>query len=89
MVRNKFILLIPFLLFGCATTEPTIKVVTQKVEIPVATACKTVTPTAPSFSFNSLSEENTIYEKSQIALSDLELHRSYEIELLAALKSCK
>lgn len=88
MLRNSLILLAALALYGCATTEPVIKTVIQRVEIPIPVACKVIIPTEPEFGFDKLKIEDTLYFKTQTVLSDRELHIAYEAELLAALKSC-
>ena len=70
-------------------TTPTIQTVVQKVEVPIAMPCVVEIPVTPDFNFDKLSQDNDIFEKTRAALADLQLHKSYETELLAALKSCK
>lgn len=88
-MKNIFICLPLIALGGCATTEPVIKTVVQRVEVPIAMPCATEIPQQPDFNFPKMTEENNIFEKTRAVLSDVELHNSYETELLAALKSCK
>jgi len=76
-------------LSGCATTEPTVKIVTQKVEVPVAMPCKEEVPIAPNYCFSKLNDTENIFDKTKCLLSDRQLSIGYEIELLAKLKACK
>jgi len=76
-------------LVGCATDQPVIKTVTQKVEIPVAIPCKTPTPPAPDFCFNKLTSQDDIFTDTKCLLSDRYKSQSYETDLKAALESCK
>lgn len=77
------------LIAGCGTTKPVITTVTQRVEVPVPVPCKVEMPARPDFNFEKLSEDLDIFEKVKAILADLRLHRSYEEELVIALKSCK
>ncbi len=89
-MQNKLIILASVLILSaCATTEPVVKVVTQKVEVPVAVPCKTEIPLSPTFNFSNLTIDKDLFEKSKAVLADRHLHIGYESELLAALKSCK
>lgn len=90
MYANKLFLLLPVLvLSGCALTEPVIRVVTQKVEVPVPVACKEEIPAVPEYCFANLLDETDIYDKTKCLLSDRNKSMGYEIELLAKLKACK
>ena len=86
---NKLFLISALLLTGCATTEPVIKVVTQRVEVPIAVACKEEIPPPPEYCFNNISPESDIYSFVQCLLSDRKLSHAQEIVLTAKLKSCK
>lgn len=74
---------------GCATTDPSIKVVTQKVEIPIAVPCKEELPAPPDYCFTKLTEQSDIFEKTKCLLSDRYLNLGYESELIAKLNACK
>ena len=76
-------------LAGCATDQPVIQTVTQKVEIPVAMPCKTPTPPAPDYCFNKLTSQDDIFTDTKCLLSDRYKSQAYEINLNAALDSCK
>lgn len=76
-------------LSGCALTEPVIKVVTQRVEVPVPVACKEEVPAAPDYCFSKLGQDSDIYDKTKCLLSDRNRSLGYETELLAKLKACK
>jgi hypothetical protein len=73
---------------GCASVpaEPT---QIQRSEVPIAIACKTETPTQPTYNIPHLKQSDNIFVKTKAILADIELHTAYEIELLAALTSCK
>jgi len=88
-MQNKLALILATLsLVGCATTDPVIKTVIQRVEIPIEVPCKATVPTMPTYNFDKLTIENDIYAKSQALLADRKLHLGYETELLSALNSC-
>jgi hypothetical protein len=88
MLRNKLILLSVVFLSACQTTQPGIKTVVQKVEVPVATPCKEVIPPAPAFNFDKLQPSNDIFVQVQVLDADRLLHQGYEEQLLAALNAC-
>ena len=70
------------LMTGCATTGkgPT-------AEIPIAVACKTADPDAPTYRFQP--PYKTVFEGTRDLMGDREAALAYEIQLRAALKSCK
>ena len=76
------------LLSACATTEPVINTVVQKVEVPIAVPCEVEVPVRPDFNFDKLTPEQDVFEKTRALLADRKLHLGYETELLAALNSC-
>lgn len=84
-------MLVAALLAGCQTipVAPVIQTVIQRVEIPIAVPCKEEIPLSPDFKFGQLTIEDDIFIKSQIILSDRQLHLGYEKELLAALEACR
>ena len=86
---SKLFLVLPLLLAGCATCEPVIRIVTQRVEIPVPVPCKEIAPVVPDYCFSKLTEDSDIYDKAKCLLSDRENSKGYEIELLAKLNACK
>lgn len=88
-MQSKIIICFACLLGGCVTTNPVIQTVIQRVEIPISVPCKTETPVAPEFNFDKVTEEQDIFEKVRALLADRILHKAYETELSAALKSCK
>ena len=73
---------------GCATTEPAIKIVTQRVEVPVSVPCKAVVPTPPDLNFAKVTPDQDVFEKTKALLADRKLQLGYETELVAALNSC-
>jgi len=75
-------------LSACATPAPGIKVVVQKVEVPIATPCKAAVPGLPKYNFDSLTVDDDIFIKNKALLADRLLHLGYENELLVALISC-
>ena len=84
-----FIIATLFALSGCATTPPIIKVVTQRVEVPVPVACKEITPIAPDYCFIKLKDTDNIYDKVKCLLADQDLSIGYETELLVKFNACK
>lgn len=89
MHTSKLILVLALMLAGCATTEPTIKIVTQRVEVPVAVPCKEVALAVPDYCFDKLTVDNDIFDKTKCLLSDRENSKGYETELLAKFNACK
>ena len=84
----KYLLTLPLLLVACAS-QPTIKVETQKVEVPIAIACKTPTPPAPNYCFSSLKQQDDIFVKARCLLSDRLQSLGYEAQLSTVLESCQ
>jgi len=88
-MQSKLILTLATLsLIGCATTEPVINTVIQRVEVPIAVPCKAVVPTRPEYNFDKITVDQDIYKKTQAILADRKLRQGYEVELEAALNSC-
>ena len=87
-MRNNILIFSIILLSGCATTEPVINTVIQRVEVPIATPCKALVPVKPDFNFDKLTVEQTVFDKTKALLADRKLHMGYEGELLTALNSC-
>jgi hypothetical protein len=87
-MQNNILILSIILLSGCATTEPVINTVIQRVEVPIAVPCKAVVPVKPDFNFDKLKAEQTVFDKTKALLADRKLHMGYEGELLTALNSC-
>lgn len=69
------------LLAGCSTLKPI------TAEIPIAVACKTTTPAPPTYRFQP--PYKTVFEGTRDLLGDREAAIAYQIQLEAALKSCK
>ena len=88
MLKSSFSFIVILLLSACATSEPGIKVVVQKVEIPIAVPCKVSRPELPKYNFDSLTIDDDIFIKSKALLADRLLHLGYENELAVALNSC-
>lgn len=90
MKRNLIILASALVLAGCASpTQPGIKTVIQRVEVPIAVPCKVETPAKPDYHFDKITVENTLFEKVRAILADRKLRDAYEAELEAALGACK
>lgn len=88
-MQNKILIcVLGLLLVGCATTQPTIQTVIQKVEVPIAVKCNATIPDRPLFNFDNLNIEDDIFTQSRALLADRQLYIAYEGELLAALNSC-
>lgn len=79
-MKNLFLAL-SVALSGCASLEP------QTVKIPIAVSCNTENPITPSYRYSP--PYDTIFEAVRDLLGDKQLSVAYEIELSAALKSCK
>lgn len=77
-------ILIALLLTSCVT-QPEIK----EVKIPIPVKCTTPTPAEPTYYFDQLTKENTLFEKVRALLADRQLYLAYQTELKAALDSCK
>lgn len=89
-MQNSFIAIAMLLILtGCATPEPVIQTIIQKVEVPILVPCKQEIPSTPDFNFDKLTESDTLFDKTKSLLADKKIHLAYEEELLAALKACK
>jgi outer membrane biogenesis lipoprotein LolB len=87
-MKTTFLLLIVVLfLTGCPATIPTAPDV---VEVPVAVRCKpTVQITKiQDYAYDRAVKEMSLYEKFQLAMSELSTVRGQNKELDAALKEC-
>ena len=81
-MKTLIALAIVALMTGCATTGqgPT-------AEIPIAVACKTPEPPVPTYRFQP--PYKTVFEGTRDLMGDREAMLAYELQLRAALKSCK
>jgi len=70
------------LMSGCASIKSP-----GEVDIPIAVACKTPDPEAPTYRFQP--PYKTTFEGTRDLMGDREAALAYEIKLRAALKSCK
>ena len=70
------------LMTGCATTGQG-----PIAAIPIAVACKTADPDVPTYRFQP--PYKTVFEGTRDLMGDREASLAYEIQLRAALKSCK
>ncbi len=92
MQLTKLLLITMAVIISACTTvphEPTIQIKTIEVKVPVPVACKTPTPRPPVYCFKDLKESDNIFVKAKCLLSDRKKSIAYDIELLAALNSCK
>lgn len=76
------ILLCALFMVGCASVPKPIT-----AEIPIAVLCKTPEPIPPTYRFEP--PYTTVFEGTRDLLGDREAALAYEIQLRAALKSCK
>lgn len=73
-------------LAGCATTKlPDV----QRVEIPVPVPCKVAVPARPDFAVDHLEIGSGIWRQMQALRAERLQRQGYEIELEAALQSCR
>ncbi len=81
-MKTLFALSIVALMTGCASLGqgPT-------AQIPIAVACKTEDPVVPTYRFQP--PYKTVFEGTRDLMGDREAMLAYEIQLRAALKSCK
>jgi len=87
-IRKTLLVAMMVVLPACAT-NPSIKVVTEKVYVPISQPCKEELPPVPDYCFVKLAPDDDIYVMSQCLLSDRKLSLGYEGELTAKLKSCR
>lgn len=79
------ILLAGVILTGCATTRP--GTVTE-VLVPIPVPCNINAPSVPSWPFQTASGTDDIFTSVKKMLAEIELRKSYEIELEAAIRGC-
>ena len=89
MPKNNLIIISLLSLSACATQEPLVRVVTQKVEIPIPVACVTPLPIKPEYNVPKLTIDHNMFEKTKAYIADEQLRKGYEKELLVALNSCR
>ena len=88
-INKLFIIAALITLTGCGTTQPVLKVVTERVEVPVPVACKEEAPIPPTYCFSTLTPDADIYDKTKCLLSDRLKSIGYETELLTKFNACK
>lgn len=88
-INNLAICALLCMLAGCQTPPPVIKVVTNKVEIPIPVPCAQEAPPLPNYCFGKNTINTDIYSQVQCLLSDRKLSMAYEIDLLAKFNACK
>jgi hypothetical protein len=81
-MKTLLIIAVLAVLTGCATPP-----VPTEVKIPVPVACKSVEPTQPTYRFSP--PYSTLFDGTRDLMGDREMALAYELELRAALKSCK
>lgn len=83
-------ILLPLLLAGCASTQPTVIRETVEVRIPVPVRCQVETPVSPASRVDQLKQGPwTPADVVPAALADLTEQRAYTAQLAAALEACK
>ncbi len=80
-MKTVLILVAALTLAGCQTTKPV------TAEIPIAVACKTADPNQPTYRYNP--PYTTVFDGTRDLLGDRDQALAYEIQLRAALASCK
>ena len=90
MLQSKLLIIPLFLILtACQTAPPVIKVVTNRVEVPIAVPCTQEAPPIPDFCFEKIALDSDIYIQVRCLLSDRKLSKGYEVDLLAKFNACK
>lgn len=84
----KWLLVLVVALAGCAgQAEPEPR--TVRVEVPVAVPCRAPAVEVPSWATASLQKGDSLQTKVRALLAELEQRKGYEVQLLAAVQSCR
>lgn len=74
-------------LASCAGEQIVYKPV--QADIPVSTPCKVPDIKPPAWAMKSVQKTDTMFVKVQASLIDIQRHKAYELQLVAANNSCK
>jgi hypothetical protein len=88
----RLILVSLFLLAGCATQHPVVKVIKEPVEVKVLVpvTCVIADVAKPNWAMDNIDPQHAdIFVLGLAALQELEQRRSYEAELEAIIAGCK
>jgi hypothetical protein len=78
------------LLVGCgAKPAPEVRIVTQRVEVPIRVPCVPNRGTAPAYAADSVPLDATIFELVRALLQDRLQRQARDIELNGALDACQ
>jgi len=89
------VLMAGLFLTGCPATVPVNQKPTDptfvgtQVQVPVREKCNVTVPPEPVWAVEAVAPDATAFEKSKAVLAELEAHRDYEQQLLAATKKCE
>jgi len=84
----KWLLVLVVALAGCAgQVEPEPR--TVRVEVPVAVPCRAPEVVVPTWATGSLQKGDSLQTKVRALLAELEQRKGYEVQLVAALRSCQ
>lgn len=84
----KWLLVLMIALAGCAgQVEPEPR--TVRVEVPVAVPCLVPAVEVPAWATASLQKGDSLQTKVRALLAELEQRKGYEVQLLAAVRSCQ
>jgi hypothetical protein len=84
----KWLLVLVVALAGCAgqvAPEPR----TVRVEVPVAVPCRALAVEVPTWATASLQKDDSLQTKVRALLAELEQRKGYEVQLVAAVRSCQ
>lgn len=84
-MKPVLITLLVLLLGGCGTAPVT---VTVPIKVPVPVKCTAEVPQRPVMPTEVLPTTAAVFDKVRAALAEIDFREGYEVELLAALKSC-
>lgn len=84
----KWLLVLVVALAGCGgQVEPEPR--TVRVEVPVAVPCRAPAVEVPTWATASLQKGDSLQTKVRAVLAELEQRKGYEVQLLAAVQSCR
>lgn len=77
------------LLAGCGVkTTPEVRIVTQRVEVPIRVPCKPARSPAPAYAADSVPLDASLFDLVRSLLVDREQRKARESELVGAIDSC-